>query len=158
MTALQQYSRVARRRLIDRAKSTGLFRDVLGYESVSELPDPGGLYALVVNGPGSVSRVTLKAAVVAESYWVHVLRSLPLGEAADQEQVDPAVSDARDTLLLALCQPIGYGAEVFLDVGGSEGTPLAYEPGYLDIGTTKYRTETITVPFVVFNAWEITNS
>lgn len=155
---LLQYSRVARRQLINRVSGTGLCRAVIPFESVSSLPDPDGIYCMVVDGPGEVVSKTLRGVNVAEAYILHFVRQLPLGDDKQQARVDPELSDTRDTIMRELSNPHDtYGSGVELDAAGIGGTRMRWEPGYIEIGTKHHRSQLLTVPLIIWNAWEHTS-
>ena len=156
MTApLVQHSRVIRRKLLDRASSVGGIT-VTGFEPPSGPPNPDVIHAAVVNGPGRThtSESTLAGTSVWQSYIVHLFRKLPMNEGDQaEEQVDPELSDKRDTVLDALHSNISFGDGVELDVVG-RGEPIRWAPGYIEFRPTKYRSETITAGFIIYNAWD----
>jgi len=159
MTLMVQHARVIRRKLIDRVRSAGV-ATVTGYEPDSAPDADDRVHCAVVNGPGRTvpQASTLSGTSVWQSYILYLYLTMPLGRDKEQTQVDPKVSDARDTILDVIHTPIEYGDAVELDPAGAYGDPLRWAAGYLDQENTKYRAETITAGFVAFNVWEPTRT
>ena len=160
MATMVQPVRVARRKLIDRTSSAAVCTGgVRGYEAGSA-PSGQGIHGVVVTGLGGrVAGGTLTHVHLWQPFTVHFLKALPLGDHDDpaNEQVDPELTDARDTVHSVLLRPIGYGSGVEIDPAGhATGTPTTWEAGYLDWDGTKFRTATLNVGFIVFNAMECT--
>jgi hypothetical protein len=155
MATLVQHHRVVRRKLIDRIKGAGIVT-VTGYEPDSAPDTSDRIHCAVVNGPGRAVPIgsPLNATSVWCSFIVYLYLRLPLGKDDQQSLVDPKVTDARDTILDQLHNPIGYGDAVELDPNGAYGDPIRWAPGYLDQGEGKYRAETITPGFVAFGVWD----
>jgi hypothetical protein len=158
MTTMDQTVRVIRRKLIDRVRSTGVCgAGVRGYEAASA-PAGDGVHGIVVTGTdGRVVGASLTAVHLWQPFTIHFLYSLPLQDTAESEQVDPRLSDARDTCLAELLAPVTYGDGIEIDPAGhSGGDPISWSAGYLDWDGTKYRTATISLGIVAYNAMETT--
>lgn len=163
MAATNQVVRVIRRKLIDRVKATGACPGgVKGYEAGKSPGRDGGIHGIVVVAPGArVAGATLTAVHIWQPFTIHVLKALPLGsaEAVEAEQLDPQITDARDTILAALLRPVVYGDGVEIDPAGhAAGGPATLDPGYLPWDADHFRTATITIGFVAWNAMETTRS
>ena len=152
-----QHVRVTRRKLIDRLTQVGDW-SVEGHEpyEVPNTSTPERIHVAVVTGPNRIVAPTSTLAYSAQwfSFVCHFFKRLPLSEPQMQERIDPELSDARDTCIAKLHDGISYGSGVELDPTGKFGDPLRGEPGYLDQEGTKFRTETMTVGFIAFNAFE----
>lgn len=156
MTAVPQHVRVMRRKLMDRALSTRVCADVAGYEA-GKAPTGPGIHGIVVVGPGYVVETTLRAATVWQAFTMHFLFTLPLSDRpeAEAEQVDPRLTDARDTVLAALMANVVFGDGVELDVAGQRGERIRWSAGYLDWDGQMFRTATLVPGFVAYNAIEV---
>lgn len=155
MTVRVQHARVIRRKLIDRCASAGV-ANVQGFEPASAPNADTKVFCAIVNGPGRTvpQASSIANTTVWQSYLIYLYLKLPLGQDQRESLIDPEVSDARDTLLSVIHNPIGYGNEVELDPLGAYGEPIRWAPGYFEQEGTKYRAETITPGFVAFNVWE----
>jgi hypothetical protein len=161
MTTLEQHIRVVRRKLIDRIRSTGVCTGgVQGYEAGKAPTERSKIYGIVVPNDGFVTGTSLTGAHVWQAMTIHFMKAVPLDgdrpSETESEQIDPALTDARDTALAALMAPIGYGDAVELDPAGHSGERVRWSTGYLDWDQTKFRTATITAGFVAWNALETT--
>lgn len=159
--ATNQIVRVIRRKLIDRVKTTQVCTGgVRGYEAGAAPGRGGELHGIVtVADGGRVAGATLTAVHLYQPFTIHVLKALPLGSAEDAqaEQLDPVLTDARDTILAALLAPVVYGDGIEIDPAGhSAGAPATMDAGYLPWDDTHYRTATITVGWIAWNAMETT--
>lgn len=156
MTVVPQHVRVMRRKLIDRALSTRVCADVNGYEA-GKAPTGPGIHGIVVVGPGYVVDGSLRAVNVWQAFTMHFLFTLPLAERpeAEAEQVDPRLTDARDTVLASLLANIVFGDGVELDPMGHRGERIRWSSGYLDWDGQMFRTATLVPGFVAFNAIEV---
>jgi hypothetical protein len=71
-----------------------------------------------------------------------------------QDYIDPAMTKAAWRVMVALTGGITLNGQVeYIDILGSDGAPLAWEAGYIDIDKRMFRVITITVPMVIEDAW-----
>jgi len=155
MTASVQHARVIRKKLLDRCRSAGV-ATVQGFEPASAPIADKKVFCAVVNGPGRTvpQGSTLSGTSVWQSYIIYLYLKLPIGQDQKESLIDPKVSDARDTLLDVIHNPINYGNQVELDPLGAYGEPIRWAPGYFEQEGTKYRAETITPGFIAWNVWD----
>lgn len=157
MSALIQHQRMCRRVLTARVSATGVCDTVEGYEP-KKAPKRGDMHCAIVNG---ATRVVPNASTLANvAQWfpftLHFYFALPIHDTPSEDRVDPAMTDARDTVMQALLTQVdAYGnAGVELDPLGAYGDPMRSEPGYLPQDDTHFRTESLVVGFIAFNAYE----
>lgn len=71
-----------------------------------------------------------------------------------QDEIDADLLLAAGNLYAALHADLDLGATVeSIDVLGIEGTRMVMDAGYVDIGNTKYRCMTITLPVILADVW-----
>lgn len=161
MAVMVQAVRVIRRKLIDRARAAGVCTGgVRGYEASKGPGRDGDIHGIVVPAAGGrVTGATLSHVHIWQPFTVNILRALPLSsvDEVESEQLDPELTDARDTIHSVLLAPIVYGDGVEIDPAGhAAGQPHTWDAGYLEWDGTYYRTATLSVGFVAFNALETT--
>lgn len=152
----KQHSATARTAILGRVSQAGVCENVVGYEPKSA-PPRTGIHASVVNSAGRVAQftTTLAGATAWQTFTIYLFRVLELHDTIMEELVDPELSDARDTIIDQFMADVTLSAGVEIDIAGAWGPePMRWEPAYIDMDNTKYRHETITVPVVLFNAWD----
>lgn len=136
---------------IDVALATGLFDVVNGHEPKS--PPGSGLTAAVwvqrILPADGASGLGDTAALLLLN-----LRIYTSMRGANDDAIDPAVTDATDQLMTGFNAAFTFGGLVRnIDVFGEFGTKLDGQAGYITIGTAVYRCMTITVPCVINDVW-----
>lgn len=137
--------------LVSHAMTTGYFDRVNAHEPKNA---PGyGLTAAVWNesgGPVQSSGAASTSAIV--TFNVRIYTSMV---SEPQDAIDPNMMSATDALIAA------YSADFTLDglvrnvdLLGSASPGLSWRAGYIDVGGTKFRVMTVTVPLIVNDVWE----
>ncbi len=137
--------------LVSHAMTTGYFERVNQHEPKSA---PGfGLTASVWNqsgGPVQSSGLSQTSGVV--TFYVRLFTSMT---SEPQDMIDPNLLDALDALLTAYSGDFTLDGLVRnVDLLGAESPGLSWVAGYVDVGGTKYRCMTVTVPLIINDLWE----
>lgn len=110
---------------------------------------------------------------VSASFWVNDLRTIQSSGLASvsvrlefacriamnmltepQDDIDPSVMDATDSMFLALCGDFDFGSQVrYIDLLGSDGEPLRAQAGYVDQDSKKFRVMVIFIPILINDAY-----
>lgn len=133
------------------AQTLGVFEQVLGHEPVSS-PGSGLTYAMWC---GPVRPVPARSGLASVSARLELRGRVFLpADTEPQDDVDPTVLGAVSALMGAYCGDFTLGDLVAnVDLLGAHGPGLGAEFGYTDIGSTKYRVATLTIPLIINDAW-----
>jgi hypothetical protein len=140
-------------RVVSHAKRSGLFEKVNGMHEPKAAPAAKGLTcAAWVDsvGPGrAVSGLAATTALVV--CQVRVYSSMV---ASPVDAIDPRVFRAVDRLYLAFLDDLDLGGTVLsIDVRGLAGVPMSARAGYVEMDKHMFRVMTLTLPFLVADAW-----
>ena len=71
-----------------------------------------------------------------------------------QDDIDPRVMDAVDSMFLALCGDFDFGSQArYIDLLGSDGEALRALAGYVEQDSKMFRVVTIFVPILINDAY-----
>lgn len=134
------------------ALATGLFESVNGHEPKSA-PSNGLSCAIWVD---RIEPVAGASGLAATSGLVTLMVRLYSSMLAEpQDAIDPAMTDAADTLLSAFSSDFELGGAVRnVDLLGASGTALHARAGYLSQDGRLYRVFDITLPLIISDLWE----
>ena len=169
MVAVVDYAAQVRDVLIAHARALqpSLFVTVNGAEPKSA-PVSTGVTAAIMEGQGQVLPLASSLAALSIEYvtTVHLFRKLNLGQKDRDPSIDeafePELTTARDTYVALLMSDLTGGTlalasgQEFNPTGAYGGTTLGWGPAYVEIDGQNFRTQSITIPAIVFNAWSVT--
>lgn len=155
MTERVTHSATIRNGLITHAKALGLFEVVHAAEPKTA-PEAPGVHLAVMEGPGQAlpAASTLTGTAVEVTARCQLYWKLDLSQPTIETDYEDRLTAARDTYTAALHSGIQVAAGIEFNPNGMHGaTRLSWEPSYLDQDHVKFRIHTVTVPFIVHNAW-----
>lgn len=140
--------------LVSHALTLGEFDQVSGHEPKNA---PGtGLWAAVFLSSGEpVGEISgLDAASARVAFDIRVSQNM-LQE--PQDDIDPRIAGAVDTLMAAYCADFTLGGLIRnVDVFGETGRGLFFDAGYFEQDHKHYRAVVVTVPMIVNDVWSLT--
>lgn len=154
MAELEQFGRVARRKVINRVSELNVCT-VEGYEAKAAPTADAHCSIVLGRWTSALAENTLAHMAVWQEFVLRFYYRLPLGDEAGEEQVDPRLVEITHTVAQALVNPVNYGDGVEIDPLGHAGERMNAQPGYLDQDGVKFRTVDLSAGFIIYNALDL---
>lgn len=132
------------------AASSGFFDSVNGHEPKSA-PNTGVSASFWVTDLRAIQSSGLTSVSVRLEFACRIALNM-LTE--PQDDIDPRIMDATDSMLSALCGDFDFGSQArYIDILGSDGEPLRAQPGYVEQDTKMFRVMVIFIPILINDAY-----